>query len=444
MSDEDRENTLGAVIAGMVYQGIYQRAIKNAIGKTLDGTLERVFSTASRYMRTSYGNGFVGSMYDLAGQGAPLHVSIDGELIDNAIEKSTKLVEGLYGRLSEIVESLKKKMAGHVSRGVSVGEPYSTIKNKMKLSKRTSANEAMRVARTEGHRVMCQSSYDACLRAREKGIDVVKEWNSVLDAKTRESHAIMNGEIRELDEKFSNGLMFPGDSSGGAGEVINCRCALSQILRSSLSEEEAYKLQAQSDALGLTEAKSFEEYKDKYLNAPEELSDTKEQGVLTNIKLSGNIESTVSGQSKLNKIQTKKIIEEAVKLDRPIFADDTFGKYVANVKKIDGYYDIAAHGSPKIVEYFKIPIDDKTIADIISKRSDYKGEAIRLLSCSVGREVEGQTCFAQRLANRLNKEVMAPTDLLWVCQNGETTIGPRPNLNIGEWKKFMPKGKKTK
>ena len=51
------------------------------------------------------------------------------------------------------------------------------------------------------------------------------------------SHQKVDGEIRELDEPFSNGLMFPGDPAGGAAEVVNCRCALLQRARWALDDE---------------------------------------------------------------------------------------------------------------------------------------------------------------------------------------------------------------
>jgi hypothetical protein len=90
---------------------------------------------------------------------------------------------------------------------------------------------AMRIARTEGHRIQCQAGMDACYRAKEMGADVAKKWDSTLDGKTRSSHRQVDGEIRELDDKFSNGLMFPGDPSGRAAEVVNCRCSLLQKAR---------------------------------------------------------------------------------------------------------------------------------------------------------------------------------------------------------------------
>ena len=54
----------------------------------------------------------------------------------------------------------------------------------------------------------------------------VKQWNAVLDGKTRESHRLVDKEWRELEEPFSNGLMYPGDPKGKASEVINCRCRM--------------------------------------------------------------------------------------------------------------------------------------------------------------------------------------------------------------------------
>ena len=100
----------------------------------------------------------------------------------------------------------------------------------------------MRIARTEGHRLQCQAGMDACYKAKEMGADVVKQWDSTLDSNTRESHVAIDGQIRELDERFSNGLMFPGDPSGGAAEVINCRCALLQRARKALDDEEFTKI----------------------------------------------------------------------------------------------------------------------------------------------------------------------------------------------------------
>lgn len=53
-----------------------------------------------------------------------------------------------------------------------------------------------------------------------------KEWVAVSDFRTRRTHRHTSGEVKDLMEPFSNGLMFPGDPMGPAKEVINCRCVI--------------------------------------------------------------------------------------------------------------------------------------------------------------------------------------------------------------------------
>ena len=64
--------------------------------------------------------------------------------------------------------------------------------------------------------------------AAEKSGAAVKVWRTT-SSKPRKSHARMNGESVALDEKFSNGLMWPGDPEGDASETAECKCALSII-----------------------------------------------------------------------------------------------------------------------------------------------------------------------------------------------------------------------
>ena len=65
--------------------------------------------------------------------------------------------------------------------------------------------------------------------------------------------------------------MFPGDPSGGAAEVVNCRCALLQRARWALDENELKTLQDRAEFFELDKADTFEEYKKKYLKAAEQV-----------------------------------------------------------------------------------------------------------------------------------------------------------------------------
>ena len=131
----------------------------------------------------------------------------------------------------------------------------------------------MTIARTEGHRIQIEAADHAQHQAKEKGADIVKSWDSTLDGNTRDSHRMVDGEIRELDEKFSNGLMYPSDSHGSAEEVINCRCALLQRAKWALDEEELDTLKERAEYFGLDKTENFEEYKGKYLKASESVRD---------------------------------------------------------------------------------------------------------------------------------------------------------------------------
>lgn len=90
--------------------------------------------------------------------------------------------------------------------------------------------------------------------------------------RTRESHRRVDGEIRELDEKFSNGLMFPGDPNGSAAEVVNCRCTSNTRARWALDEAELQTLKERAEYFGLDKTKNFEEYREKYLTAADRMA----------------------------------------------------------------------------------------------------------------------------------------------------------------------------
>lgn len=58
----------------------------------------------------------------------------------------------------------------------------------------------------------------------------LKEWNTILDNRTRPAHAVADGQVVAVNTPFivaSEQLMAPGDTSMGAsvGNVANCRCS---------------------------------------------------------------------------------------------------------------------------------------------------------------------------------------------------------------------------
>lgn len=227
---EEKEKFL-SMQQSKVYQKQYQDALKKQIGSILDNLQVEEFTTVSEYLQNCYEDGFLGALYDLQGQGIPICFPIDQEAIVRAVQLDSKISNGLYSRLGEDVATLKKKIAAQVSRGIATGASWQQIAKQLAGYTNIGINNALRIIRTEGHRIQIQSAMDACYKAREKGADVVKQWDATLDGRTRPSHFAVDGEVRELDKPFSNGLMFPGAPQGAAAEVINCRCALLERAR---------------------------------------------------------------------------------------------------------------------------------------------------------------------------------------------------------------------
>lgn len=215
----------------VIYQVDYQKALKKQIEGILDIMQAEEFTTVSEYLTKCYEEGFLGTLYDLHGQGIPLCFPMDQEAMVRAVQLDSKISEGLYSRLGQDVAVLKKNITSEISRGISNGMSFQQIAGILGGYTNIGFNNAVRITRTEGHRIQVQSTMDCCWKAKERGADVVKQWDSTLDGKTRPSHKKVDGEVRELDEPFSNGLMFPSDPNGKASEVINCRCALFQRAR---------------------------------------------------------------------------------------------------------------------------------------------------------------------------------------------------------------------
>jgi hypothetical protein len=84
------------------------------------------------------------------------------------------------------------------------------------------------IARTETMAALNQSGIEAMQQAVDAGaVDadtVTKIWHTARDKRVRDSHAAIDRESVGMNALFSNGLAFPGDPSGGAHEVANCRC----------------------------------------------------------------------------------------------------------------------------------------------------------------------------------------------------------------------------
>ena len=99
---------------------------------------------------------------------------------------------------------------------------------------------------------------------------------------------------------------------------------------------------------------------------------------------------------------------------------------VRRVSPIAGYFDFGCHGSPTSVAFgSREPnMSPSLLAEYIRHHPDYTpGESIRLLSCSTGKPLGTEYCFAEELANIMGVDVMAPSDTLYIAYDGTLSVG---------------------
>lgn len=265
----------GDNVQSAIYQMRYQQELKKQIEKSLENLQNNNYSTITDYLQSTYKNGFMGAQYTLHKQGIPLITPINQQSIVQALTLNSKINTGLYNRLGVDVEQFKHIITTEVSRGIATGSSWNQIAKQISNKGNVTFSNASRIARTEGHRIQSEAKIDAYTSAKTKGADIVKQWDSTLDGKTRDTHRKLDGQIRELDEDFEvNGMTVsaPGHF-GDPAEDCNCRCCLLQRARWALDAEELKTLQDRAEYFGLDKSKDFEDFKEKYLNAVENSDD---------------------------------------------------------------------------------------------------------------------------------------------------------------------------
>jgi hypothetical protein len=124
---------------------------------------------------------------------------------------------------------------------------------------------------------------------------------------------------------------------------------------------------------------------------------------------------------------------------RMVVGDDPDLQDVASwVPPEEGTLDVIVHGS---VDDFEVSggrrVDHRVLAQMIrGQHPDGTYERIRLVACRAGVHPKG---VAQHLANKLDVDVIAPSDLLHVSSDGTMVIGPHRTRNTGKWETFSPK-----
>lgn len=434
--DEAAQAMLQSQRRSKVYQKQFQEALQGQIGGILDRMQGNNYSTIESYLKDCYEDAFIGTMYQIHGQGIPIVMPIDQAAAVKAIMTDSKLSKSLYESIGVDVKGLKKSIRQEITRGISSGLSYSDIARNIANKANTPLSRAKTIVRTEGHRIQQQSTDDARKGAISRGCDVVKQWDATLDGKTRRNHRLLDGQIREEDEPFEvagKKVKYPG-GFGDPAEDCNCRCVALTRARWALDEDELKTLQERAEYFGLDKTKDFEDYKNKYLKAEKEST----KFATTNIVKAGKVEA--NGRFVNNK--------------------EKLYRYAEKIKPIEGYDDFTCHADPDMFyidmvgdgnedDYIELSI--KEFAAAIRNSKSFTGGNIRIISCQAGAKPDGA---AKKLADELQVAVYAPTEIVNIDENGEMFLSDNDILaemwyhadkedrakmkETGKWIEFKP------
>ena len=247
LARKDTEN-----LQSIIYQIKCQEAIKKELESYLKVLHSKNFNTVDEYLKECYEQAHIGTLFDLQGQGIPLILPLDQEQMISAITLNSKLSAPLYNALGYNVDALKINVLQEISRGIAQGLSYQEMARNLKNVTNVDYNKTLRIAKTEGHRIQQEATYNVQKRAIAKGAKVVKQWDSTLDGKTRPTHRALDGQIVGVDEYFKSEsgykALYPGDF-GIPSEDCNCRCCLLQRAEWALSDEEFTKMNGKTNEL---------------------------------------------------------------------------------------------------------------------------------------------------------------------------------------------------
>ena len=138
------------------------------------------------------------------------------------------LKRNLGTQITDITEATRKKIAAALVSGEDEGYTLDQQAEQIDAMYLDDIipNRSMTIARTEVGRAVNWSQQQI---AEEVDVPMEKEWLSLDDDRTRDSHADADGQRVGINDAFEVGgedLQYPGDPAGSAENVINCRCSV--------------------------------------------------------------------------------------------------------------------------------------------------------------------------------------------------------------------------
>lgn len=259
----------------VAYQKAFQQGLQKQLERILGKLHSKTYRTVQEYLQDCYITGHTAVLYELQSDGLRLSLPVPQDKVCQAAVNDTKLVKPLYDSIGEDFAGLKKHITDIVSAGFASGASYGDMANQITgkmignyaTLRGGALGRAKLIVRTEGNRIANAARLEAARTAKQQGADLVKQWDSTMDKKTRPHHVQLDGQVRELDEPFEvdgRKAQAPG-KFGIASEDINCRCHAYSRPRWAVRADGDYKYDNQHRALVKVSSESYAAYRAGYV-----------------------------------------------------------------------------------------------------------------------------------------------------------------------------------
>jgi len=162
--------------------------------------------------------------------------SLDGELrFDVQSPRALELLKQRSQEMKTVAQTAQDRCRASLAEGIANGETVEQLKERVReWANAGREGQAENVARTEAGVVMNGAALEGYRQGGAEG----KEWLSIVDDRSREGHAELDGTVVGLDKAFTLSLEDgstvecdgPGDPSLGPDAVCNCRCTVAPVV----------------------------------------------------------------------------------------------------------------------------------------------------------------------------------------------------------------------
>lgn len=134
----------------------------------------------------------------------------------------------------------RTQFTAEVTAGILLGESIGAIANRVQNLSDANRSGALRNARTAVTGAQNAGRQETYNQAEKMGLQLRKRWIATKDNRTRHLHGMLDGQTVALNEPFKiDGaeLMYPGDPTGRADLIWNCRCTMRTVEKEGIEAE---------------------------------------------------------------------------------------------------------------------------------------------------------------------------------------------------------------